>query len=211
MGISKIFAIAALAASLGACQAIPRGMSVAEYCANPDKAEEGVCQLNVEIDGQKTALSETNMSLRDARALAVGAQAAADRAQASADAAMAAANSASLREDQLFCETRTIQQTDTGTCGPGYTLMSCAQTRYTYRAGGLSFLREIDDKMCRFNDRVLEMRVRCCMAGADRAPSTMTDTQSGPGQFSTPGTSQPVPAPREPVQEQVGDAALSSF
>jgi hypothetical protein len=47
-------------------------------------------------------------------------------------------------------------------CREGFTLTSCQQTRYTYRAGGPSILREINDQQCRFHDRVLEMQVRCC-------------------------------------------------
>lgn len=145
---------------LPACATMQRGQTVAEYCADPRRAGEAVCQLRVEIDGQSTALADTNMRLSDAQALASSANEAAMRAQASADAAMQRADAA--MEDPLVCETRTLQRTNTGTCREGYTLTSCNQTRFTYAAGGPSILREINDQQCRFNDRVLEMQVRCC-------------------------------------------------
>ncbi len=145
---------------LPACATMQRGQTVAEYCADPRRAGEAVCQLRVEIDGQSTALADTNMRLSDAQALASSANEAAVRAQASADAAMQRAEAA--MEDPMVCETRTLQRTNTGTCREGYTLTSCTQTRFTYAAGGLSILREINDQQCRFNDRVLEMQVRCC-------------------------------------------------
>ncbi|MGH1422486.1 MAG: hypothetical protein ACRBEQ_11770 [Hyphomonas sp.] len=169
MGVGKILLGAGLAISLAGCMTIPNDMTVADYCANPKKANENVCRLKVEIDGTTTALADTNMRLSDAQKMANGAmiaaadaQASADAAQASANAAMARANDAFSKRDDIVCETRTVQKTDTGTCRPGYTLTSCQQTRFTYRSGGPSILREINDDVCRFNDRVLEMQVRCC-------------------------------------------------
>lgn len=175
MRIKTLFAGAGLAVMLAACQTT-EAVSVADYCADPERAMDNVCQLNVEIGGTKTALAETDMNLTTARQVADSALSAAEKAQADAKRAMEWANAAMDREDQLFCETRTINKTDTGTCAPGYKLMSCQQTRYTYAAGGLSFLREIDDEMCRFNSRVLEMQVRCCMAGAQQAPTASAST-----------------------------------
>lgn len=168
MGILKWAAMAVTFVGLSACASFPSGTSVADYCANPQRAGEAVCQLSVEINGNRTALAETNMSLNEARAIANSALSAADRAQMTADAANRKADAAlrradaALRPDDLDCETRVLQQTNIGTCRPGYTVMSCTQTRFTYRSGGPSILREIDDKQCRFHDRVLEMRVRCC-------------------------------------------------
>lgn len=154
---------------LTSCAGIPRDMSVAEYCADPSNSFENVCRLKVEIDGNYTALTETNMSVREARSVADRAIAAARAAQVSADRAnslaaqaMQRANAAYGKVDELDCTTRTIQKTNIGTCEPGYTLMSCTQSRYTYRAGGPSILREINDEQCRFHDRILEMKVRCC-------------------------------------------------
>lgn len=164
-----------------ACAGLPNGTSVADYCADGTKADEAVCQLKLEIDGNTTALADTNMSLREARAMASRAQSAADAAQSSADRAnslaaqaMARANAAHGNMEHLTCETRTIQKTNIGTCEPGYTLTSCTQSRYTTRSGGPSILREIDDKQCRFHDRVLEMKVRCCKTVVSSAPNAST-------------------------------------
>ena len=174
-----ILAGVGLAATLTGCMSIPGSMSVAEYCANPSKSNENVCRLKVEIDGNSTALSETNMSLSKARAMADSAVNAAARAQASADSAMGAASRAqstadramtmattALQDDDLSCVTNTVRNSNIGTCQAGYTVMGCSQTRYTTRSGGLSFLREVNSERCRFNSRVLEMQVRCCKASA---------------------------------------------
>ena len=160
-----------LAATLAGCATgLPADMTVAEYCANPEQASEDVCRLKVEIDGNATALAETNLSLGEARQMADSAIAAANAAQASADAAQSRADAAFyLAEKDLDCETTTVQQSNIGTCEPGYTVMGCVQTRYTHRAGGLSFLRELNNEQCRFNSQVLEMQVRCCRAAADGA------------------------------------------
>ena len=166
MAYLKLFAGAAALVLVSGCQMIPSDQSIAEYCSTPDHSDEGVCRLKVEIDGNTTAIADTDMRVSEARALAASATEAAAAAQSSADAAMARANEAMSRKEEVVCETRTIRQTDTGTCRPGYALTSCTQTRYTTRAGGLSFLREINDEKCRFNSRVLEMQVRCCAAGS---------------------------------------------
>lgn len=169
MGYGKIIAGGLLAVSLGACVSIPREQTVAEYCANPKKANENVCRLKVEIDGTATRLADTDMRVGEARKMADNAMAAAGRAQSSAEGAQATANSALSmanaamnRKEEMICETRTIQKTNVGSCRPGYKVTSCTQTRFTYRSGGPSILREINDEQCRFNDRVLEMQVRCC-------------------------------------------------
>lgn len=170
-----------LAATLAGCQNIPGEMSIADYCADAGNTQESVCRLKVEIDGNSTALADTNMSLSEARSVADSAVSAAAAAQASADGAMAAANQAQSTADSalslaseagLNCKTNVIQKTNIGTCDPGYTVMSCTQTRYTTRAGGLSFLREVNDEQCRFNSRVLEMNVRCCTAATTDAPAS---------------------------------------
>lgn len=172
----SILAGSMLAATLAGCSlGLPSDMTVAEYCANPDRASEDVCRLKVEIDGNATALSETNMNLSEARAIADSAASAASAAQASANAAQSRADEAYslaeyLSEKDLDCKTTTVQQSNIGTCEPGYTVMGCVQTRYTHRAGGLSFLRELNNEQCRFNSQVLEMQVRCCRA-ADMTPA----------------------------------------
>ncbi|WP_340693406.1 alanine-zipper protein [Hyphomonas sp.] len=195
MRIAKLAVGTVLAMTLAGCQnLIPQEMSVADYCANPDKAEENVCRLKVEIDGQTTALSDTDMRLSDARGVADSASDAAARAQATADEAMQRANAALAKSDEMVCETRTVQKTDTGTCRPGYTLTSCTQTRYTERAGGLSFLREINDEKCRFNERVLEMQVRCCnTASAAPQPEDATVNENMPEPEAEPETPEDSP------------------
>lgn len=170
MRIKSILVGSMLAFTLAGCvTGLPSDMTVAEYCANPDNASEDVCRLKVEIDGNATTLAETNLSLRDARQMADSAMTAANSAQAAANAAQSRADEAyslatHLSEKDLDCKTTTVQKSNTGTCEPGYTVMGCVQTRYTHRAGGLSFLRELNNEQCRFNSRVLEMQVRCCRA-----------------------------------------------
>lgn len=178
MRLAPFAAILAVSLGLAGCQLMPR-TTVADHCAIASNAGTHLCQLEMDIEGTRTALAETDMSLVQAQTLAdealeaaAEAQRSADLAQSTADEAMRRANSA-IAEDELFCETRTIQKTDTGTCAEGFTLMSCTQTRYTHAAGRLSFIREIDNEQCRFAHRVLEMQVRCC-AAANRTPiSTM--------------------------------------
>lgn len=197
-----------LVASLGACMSIPRDMSVGEYCSDARNSYENVCRLNVEIDGNRTALSQTNMSLNEARrvadgalrtanqALGVGTEAlgVAGRAEVTANQALQTANSNSSRLslEDMTCETRTLQKTNIGSCRPGYRVMSCTQTRFTYRAGGMSIMREIDDEKCRFQDRVLEMQVRCC-AMASKAPNAYNQTID----YGQPDVRRPAP-PRTP-------------
>lgn len=173
MRMKSILAGSMLALTLAGCATgLPSDMTVAEFCANPDNAAEEVCRLKVEIDGNATSLAETNMSLRDARQMADSAMNAANSAQSSANAAQNRADEAyslatHLSEKDLDCKTSTVQQSNVGTCEPGYTVMGCVQTRYTHRSGGLSFLRELNNEQCRFNSQVLEMQVRCCRAAAD--------------------------------------------
>lgn len=180
MRIKPFLAGIGLAATLAACETGLGDQTVAQYCANPENAQEGVCQLSVEINGTRTALSETDLRLSEARSIAEGAASAAATAQSTADDAMTRANAALNSVEDLYCETKTIQQSNIGTCPANFTLMSCAQTRYTFRAGGPSILREIDDEKCRFHDRVLEMRVRCCTVSSN-APSTASFTSSPTG------------------------------
>ncbi len=192
MTLKITFAAIAAAAALAACQSMPNDMRVADYCADTTNAMKDVCQIQFELDGQKKALADTDMTVSQARAIANDALSRANAAQTSADEARRLASAAFNKQaDELHCETRTIQKTDTGTCSPGYKLMSCNQTRYTTRAGGMSFIREIDDQHCRYNSRVLEMQVRCCMAGADAAaqllPEASPSTPATTGSYAQPG------------------------
>jgi hypothetical protein len=170
--------------SVSACLNVPKDMTVAEYCANPKKANENVCRLKVEIDGTSTALADTNMRLADAIKLTAN-------AQSTADEALSKANSALAKDNSMVCETRTVQKSSTGSCREGMTLTSCTQTRYTYRAGGPSILREINDQQCRFNDRVLEMQVRCCGTASSApqpADSLVVGNEAAPVEASAPAT-----------------------
>lgn len=174
MTFKKIIAGVLLAGAMAACQT-PNDITVAEYCADADRAGEPVCQVSVDLNGTRTALAETDLRLTDARAMADAAMSAAESAQTSADEAKQMARAALAQSsaiDNLQCQTNTINQTDTGSCPANMRLMSCTQTRYTTRAGGLSFLREINDEQCRFNSRVLEMQVRCCTVASSSAAST---------------------------------------
>jgi hypothetical protein len=190
------------ALSVTACINVPKDMTVAEYCANPKKANENVCRLKVEIDGQSTALADTNIRLADGLKLTANAQATADAAKADAAAAMARANAAFDKDDSMVCETRTVQKTNVGTCREGFTLTSCNQTRFTYRAGGPSILREINDQQCRFHDRVLEMQVRCCGTASSSpqpADETIVGDSAVPMEASAPAeVPEETPAPVSP-------------
>lgn len=175
MNLMYVAAAAGLALAAAGCQAIPRDQTVGQFCAEPRNANRDVCKVNVEIDGVRTALASTDLRLGEAEKLAAQANATAQQALA--------------RQDQMFCETRTLRNTSVGTCSPGYTVTSCTQTRFYRRAGGVSIMRQINDEQCRFQDPVLEMQVRCCMAGAAAAP---TET----AQQTVPGAPPVTPAPR---------------
>lgn len=164
MRILMISAFMALAGLAAGCQSIPREMTLGQYCADERRATEDVCKINVEINGTRSQLADTNTRLSEARAIAEQARLAAD--------------AANTRQDQMFCETRTLRNTANGSCSTGYTLMSCTQTRFTRRAGAPSIMRSINDEQCRFNSPVLEMQVRCCMAGAAPAPTEPVPTSS---------------------------------
>ncbi|ACT58528.1 hypothetical protein [Hirschia baltica] len=164
------FTLSAIAAAVfaSACQStLPSDMRVAEYCAAEENAAKGLCQISFEVDGQKTALSDTNLRVSEARTIADQALMISREAREEAKSARSLASAALNKQSELACKTVTIQKSDTGSCEAGYTLMGCTQTRYTTRAGGLSFLREVNNKSCRFNSRVLEMQVRCCAAGVE--------------------------------------------
>jgi hypothetical protein len=79
MNFKHIASAVVLAVAAAACQQIPDEMSVVEFCSNPDNLNKDVCKVNVEIDGQKRALAETNMSVGQARQIAENALARAFR------------------------------------------------------------------------------------------------------------------------------------
>ena len=192
MSLKTIAAFAALAIAAGGmtgCQTVPKEQSVAQYCQEPKHAEKDVCKLMVEVDGQKTALSQTNMTLTQARAVADDALSQARVAQALASKAQSTADQALARAD-VNCTTKTVARSKTGSCDAGYRLVSCSQTRYTTRSGGTSILREISDSQCRFQDKVLEMQVRCCISGplppqTDAALPTTPEKPAAPSSSSS--------------------------
>ena len=179
---AAVFALAAVG-----CQQIPENQSVAEYCANADNGNKDVCKINVEIDGQKRSLAQTNMTVSEARMVADDAVRRASAAQAAADKAQETALAAQ-KAAVMSCETKTVQRSKTGACAPGYKVQSCVQTRYTFNAGAPSILRAIDEIGCRFQDKVLEMQVRCCAMG-DVPPSSEAAVATAPT-----APSQPQPA-----------------
>lgn len=168
-------AMVALTAGLGACANRTGDATIAAYCADPDKQDEDICKLYAEDVSTRQTLGGR---IEQVFGVANDARSRADRAQASADAI------------QMSCVTRTVNNAQTGTCDPGYTLTACTQTRYTTRAGGMAILRQVNDQECRYNSRVLEMQVRCCYAGPNPPPATLV-TEVAP----TP-TPRVNPAPR---------------
>jgi hypothetical protein len=188
MTLKFIASAVVLAMAVAGCQNIPKDMTVAQYCADANHVNKDVCKVNVEIDGQKRALAQTNLTLSEARAIADDAGRRATAAQASADAAQATANQA-LQQANLNCETKTINRAKSGACAPGYKLLSCTQTRYTFSAGAPSILRKISDEGCTFNDQVLEMQVRCCAMG-----NVPTTTEASVAATEPTAPSQPAPA-----------------
>jgi hypothetical protein len=175
MKFMKIAFVAGLAALAMGCANRTGDKSLAEYCANSEKANTDICKINTEIvsvDGR-----------------AKGAQARADQAYNLAASASSRADEAYNRQDQVYCETRTIRNASTGSCSQGYTLVGCMQSRFTKRAGGLSIMRDINDASCRFNDRVLEMKVRCCMAGSAALPQEQPVQRSPSARPTTTRTS----------------------
>lgn len=148
MRIASILAAAALALLAGACANRTGDMTIAQWCAeDPDsRANTDICKQHRDTEEVRTVLGRRI-----------------DRAQQTADSAMSR---------NVTCVTRTLNQTRTGACDPGYTLMGCTQTRYTRRAGGMAIMRSVNDTECRFNNQVLEVQVRCCAMGPNPPPAT---------------------------------------
>jgi hypothetical protein len=155
MKFVRLLVVCGIAAVAAACATGHTGnRSLEEYCSIGDNAGTDICKVNA------AAVTRDNAT----RTVAQKGVDDAARAQSTAEAALA-------RQDGVYCETRTFNRTDTGSCAAGYTLVGCAQSRYTYRAGGPTVMRDMDDQSCRFATRVLEIKARCCMVGSARAPS----------------------------------------
>ncbi|MGE3143214.1 MAG: hypothetical protein AB7L65_07815 [Hyphomonadaceae bacterium] len=153
LGFLVVAAFATLAAS---CASRTGDQTIADYCADPGRANYDICKQHSDIEGVRLSLGQ-----RIGEVMGV-----AQHAQTTADQAMTR---------QMTCSTRTVRRSATGSCENGATLTSCTQTRYTTRAGGMAILRSISDTECRFNGRVLEMQVRCCTVGAP-VQQTMQET-----------------------------------
>ncbi|MBU6405761.1 MAG: hypothetical protein KGS44_01305 [Alphaproteobacteria bacterium] len=172
MRLIVLTAALGLAAIAPACANRSGDQSIAEYCADPSRAQEDVCEVHAEMRSNDLSLGER---IGQAFGLATDARDRADRAQSTADNALAMTSAT-----ELTCVTRALRNQQVGTCDPGYTLTACTQTRYTTRSGGMSILRELSDERCRFNTQVLEMQVRCCYAGPTPPPSTSTVSAPAP-------------------------------
>lgn len=171
MRLASIFAAAALALLASACANRTGDMTIAEWCAaDTGRADTDICKQHADTEEVRQTLGG-----RIAEALGI-----ANNAQATADRAMAR---------NVVCVTRTLNNTRTGTCDPGYTLTGCTQTRYTARAGGMGILRSVNDTECRYNAQVLEVQVRCCAMGPNPPPATMVRDTAPPA----PQTPRPSP------------------
>ena len=168
MRIATLIAAAALALFAAGCASRTGDRSIAEYCADSDRAQHDVCKQHADTETMGMSLGQ-----RIAEVFGI-----ANRAQTTADAAMSR---------NVVCVTRTLSRTRTGTCDPGYTLTGCTQTRYGERAGGMAILRGVSDSECRFNAQVLEVQVRCCAMGPNPPPATVVTAPPEPAT--------PAPAP----------------
>ena len=154
MKFSRVLFVVGFAALAAACATGHTGKkSLEDYCATGNNSRTDICKVNAASATRDSQIRQIAQSGVDAAA----------RAQSTADAALA-------RQDNVYCETRTFRRSDTGSCSAGYTLVGCAQTHYTYKSGGPTVIRELNDTSCRFATRVLEIQARCCMVGAAAAP-----------------------------------------
>jgi hypothetical protein len=69
MSLKRIVAATAFALAVTACQALPEDMTVAQYCARPDKANMDLCKMTFEIDGERRRLADTSMRMSEARTI----------------------------------------------------------------------------------------------------------------------------------------------
>jgi hypothetical protein len=168
-----VFVFAAIAFTLAAsgCANRTGDMTIAEWCAaDAGRANTDICKQHADTEDVRQGLGA-----RIADVLGI-----ANRAQSTADQAMAR---------NVACVTRTLNNVQSGSCDPGYTLTGCTQTRYTSRAGGMAIMRSIDDRECRYNARVLEVQARCCAMGPNPPPATMVRDTPPPA----PETPRPAP------------------
>jgi hypothetical protein len=157
--IRMIFVAAFAAFAAIGCTSTLDGRQLAEYCSDPNKAGKDLCAVNREIESTRAALAVTDRTANEAKTIALSADAEAKAVRA-------------MVEGGIQCETKTVRRSSTGTCGAGYTLVGCTQTRFTSAAGGTTVMRSINNESCRFASRVLEMQVRCCSIGAAAIPAS---------------------------------------
>jgi hypothetical protein len=156
MRVVSIIAACALGLLASACADRTGNMTIADWCAqDASRANTDICKQHHDTETLGARVAEV-FGLTH-------------HAQDTADQAMAR---------NVQCVTRTLRRVQEGACDPGYTLTSCTQTHYGRRAGGMAILRTINDTQCHYNQRVLEVQVRCCAMGPNLPPATMvTDTQ----------------------------------
>jgi hypothetical protein len=165
-----LLVLAALTATLGAgaCANRSGDQTIAAYCADPGRQNQDLCKVHRDVESTRADVRRNRDDIDSVRQVA-------DRADRTAGEALGLAQQANARGQNLSCLTRTLRRTDTGSCENGYVLTSCAQSRYTARAGAPTVLRDIDDTQCRFATRVLEMKVRCCAVGAPAPTEVAAD------------------------------------
>jgi hypothetical protein len=150
----RIFLFAALAAAaVTGCTSTLKGRQLAEYCSIEKNAGKDLCAVNKEIQATNAKLAVTDATANEAKSIAMEANG-----------------------KNVVCNTTTLRNTKSASCGAGYTLMGCTQTHFTKRAGGMAILRSVSDSACTYNSKVLEVQARCCMVGtpvqtAEAAPA----------------------------------------
>jgi hypothetical protein len=168
MRILSIVAVCALGLLAAGCANRTGDQTIAEWCqADASRANTDICKQHADTEEVRTSLGGR---IADVLGLA-------NHAQATADQAMAR---------NVVCVTRKMRRVNAGTCDPGYTLTSCTQTHYGRRAGGMAILRTINDSECHYNQRVLEVQVRCCAMGPNPPPATMVSDTAPPAPQTPP-------------------------
>jgi hypothetical protein len=160
--VTLFAAIAAL--SVTGCNHALKNTQLSEYCSNEKNADTDLCALNGEFAKDRQAIAAAQSTANDAKSAAAAAQSTANEANAK----------------QVNCTTTTLNRVNAGSCGAGYTLVGCTQTRYTKRAGGMAILRNVTNEACTYNSRVLEVQVRCCQVGAPMPVSATAPAATTP-------------------------------
>jgi hypothetical protein len=164
MRIVSIIAACALGLLAAGCADRTGNMTIADWCAqDASRANTDICKQHHDTESLGSRISDV-LGLTH-------------HAQETADQAMAR---------NVQCVTRTLRRVQDGACDPGYTLTSCTQTHYGRSAGGLAIMRSINDTQCHYNQRVLEVQVRCCAMGPNLPPATMVTATEPPSPQTPP-------------------------